>query len=161
MSTQYDPNRFEPGRGGQPLGQPTGQPVAGRAVNDDQRTFGDLLSDLVTQLSTLFRKEIQLARAEMSEKVSDAGGAIPGIAGGAALGFGALIMLLMAASALVARLLDIPAGWGFLIVGVVAGLLGFLLIRGGISKLKATNLTPTRTAEQLSRDAQAAKETVR
>jgi hypothetical protein len=145
MSTQYDPNRYEPTR----------------PVNDDARGVGELLGDAVTQLSTLFRKEVQLARAEMGEKVAEAGGAIPGIAGGAALGLGALVLLLMAAAAGVSRLFDLAAGWGLLIVGVLAAVVGYALIRGGIAKLKATNLTPHRTAEQLSRDAQAAKEQVR
>jgi hypothetical protein len=145
MSTQYDPNRFEPAR----------------PVNDDARGVGELLGDAVTQLSTLFRKEVQLARAEMGEKASEAAGAIPGIGAGAALGLGALILLLEAAAAGVARLFDLAPGWALLIVGVVAALGGYALIRGGIAKLKATNLTPHRTAEQLSRDAQAAKEQVR
>ena len=34
------------------------------------------------------------------------------------------------------------------------------LIRGGLSQLKTSNLVPTRTATQLSRDAQVAKEQV-
>jgi drug/metabolite transporter (DMT)-like permease len=145
MSSQYDPNRYEPTR----------------PVNDDQRGIGDLLGDAVSQLSTLFRKEVQLARAEMGEKVSEAGAAIPGIAGGGALAFGGLILLLMAAAAGISAVLDLAPGWGLLIVGVLAAVLGYVLIRGGLSKLKATNLTPHRTAEQLSRDAQAAKEQVR
>ncbi len=145
MSTQYDPNRYEPAR----------------PVNDDTRSVPQLLGDMVTELSNLFRKEIQLARAEMGEKASEATSAIPGMAGGAALAFGGLILLLMALAALVSRVLDLAPGWGLLIVGVIAALAGYALIRGGMSKLKATNLTPTRAAEQLSRDAQAAKEQVR
>lgn len=147
MSTQYDPNRFEP--------------TPGRAVNDDARSVPQLLADMLNELTSLFRKEIQLARAEMGEKVSEAGGAIPGIAGGAALALGGLILLLMAAAAGVARLFELAPGWGLLIVGVLAALLGYALVRAGTSKLKATNLTPTRTAEQLARDAEAAKEQVR
>lgn len=152
MSTQYDPDRYEPG---------TGRPVNDDARATEARSVGDLLGDMVTQLSTLFRKEVQLARAEMSEKVSEAGGSIPGIAGGGALAFGGLVLLLMAAAAGIARLLEIAPGWGMLIVGVLAAVIGYALIRGGLSKLKATNLTPHRTAEQLARDAQAAKEQVR
>ncbi|WP_237217720.1 phage holin family protein [Falsiroseomonas oryziterrae] len=147
MSTQYDPNRFEP--------------ATGRPVNDDQRSFGQLLGDMVTEMSNLFRNELRLARAEMGEKAGEAAGAIPGIAAGAGLGLGALLLSLMAAAAGLSRLFDLEPGWSLLIVAGLAGLAGFLLIRGGMSKLKATNLTPTRTAEQLSRDAQAAKETVR
>ena len=144
MSSQYDPNRYEPAR----------------PVNDDARSVPQLLGDMVTELSNLFRKEIQLARAEMGENISEAGSAIPGMAGGAALAFGGLLLLLMALAALVSRLLDLPAGWGLLIVGVVAALAGYALVRGGMAKLKATSLTPHRTAEQLSRDAQAAKDQV-
>ena len=151
MSSQYDPNRYEPG---------TTRPVNDDARGAEARSIGELLGDMVTQLSSLFRKELQLARAEMSEKASEAGSAIPGIAGGGALAFGGLILLLMAGAALVSRLLDLAPGWGLLIVGVIAAVAGYALVRGGLSKLKATNLTPHRTAEQLSRDAQAAKEQV-
>jgi drug/metabolite transporter (DMT)-like permease len=147
MSSQYDPQRYDP--------------ATARPVNDDTRSVPQLLGDMVTELSNLFRKEIQLARAEVGEKASEAGTALPGMAGGAGLAFGGLLLLLMAAAAGVSDLFDIAPGWGLLIVGVVAALIGYALIRGGMSKLKATNLTPTRTAEQLSRDAQAAKEQVR
>jgi hypothetical protein len=152
MSTSYDPERVPP--------RPT------RPVNDDSRpvdgrSVPELLGDMVNQLTLLFRKEVQLARAEMSEKASEASGAIPGIAGGAGLAFGGLIILLMAAAAGISAWFDLAPGWGLLIVGVLAALIGYALIRAGISRLKATNLTPHRTAEQLSRDAQAAKEQVR
>lgn len=147
MSTQYDPNRFEP--------QPS------RAVNDDQRSVPQLLADMLTEFTGLFRQEIRLARAEMGEKAAEAGHALPGLAGGAALALGGVLLLLMAAAALVARLFDLPPGWGQVIVGVIAAAAGYGLARAGLAKLKATNLTPTRTAEQLARDAEAAKEQVR
>jgi drug/metabolite transporter (DMT)-like permease len=152
MSTQFDPNRHEP--------------VTGRPVNDDSRTsdprsVGELLGDMLNQLTMLFRKELQLARAEMSEKASEATNSIPTMAGGGALAFGGMILLLMAAAAGISRLFELAPAWGLLIVGVLAALVGYALVRSGISKLKATNLTPHRTAEQLSRDAQAAKEQVR
>jgi hypothetical protein len=144
MSTQYDPSRGPPPR-----------------ANDDTRSLPQLLGDMLTELSGLVRKEIQLARAEMGEKASEAGGAIPGMAGGAALALGGLILLLMALAALVARVLDLDPGWGLLIVGLLAAIAGYALIRGGMATLKATTLTPHRTAKQLSRDAEAAKEQVR
>jgi hypothetical protein len=49
----------------------------------DDRSLKELFSDLTQSVSTLFRKEIELARAESSEKVSQAlaaGGSI--VAGG-------------------------------------------------------------------------------
>jgi hypothetical protein len=152
MSTQYDPNRFEPG---------TPRPVNDPGHPADNRSVGELLGDMVNQVTQLFRKELQLARAEMGEKVSEAGSAVPGIAGGGALAFGGMILLLLAAAAGISRLFGLEAGWGMLIVGVLAAVIGYALVRGGLAKLKATNLTPHRTAEQLARDAQAAKEQVR
>jgi hypothetical protein len=50
--------------------------------------------------------------------------------------------------------------WARLIVGVVVALVGYALVRSGMSGLKASNLVPNRTVEQLSRDAAVAKEQV-
>ena len=40
-------------------------------VGNYPRSISDILSDVVNQFSTLVRKEVQLARAEMSEKITD------------------------------------------------------------------------------------------
>jgi hypothetical protein len=154
MSTQYDPNRFDPQQSGRPAPTPA-------AMNDDTRSVPQLLADMLTELTGLFRKELQLARAEIGESASGAGRAVPGIAGGAALALGGLVLLLMAAAALIARLFDVPVGWGQLIIGIVAAAAGYALIRAGQAKLQASNLMPKRTAEQLARDAEAAKEQIR
>ena len=129
--------------------------------SDYGRSLPELFGDLVTQLSTLFRKEIQLARAEISEKVSETTSAIPGMAIGGVLLLGALIMLLHALAHLIARVIDLPVGWGFLITAVIAGGGGYLLLQSALSKLKMSNLIPERTAHQLAQDAQVAKEQVR
>jgi hypothetical protein len=124
------------------------------------RSVSDLIGSLIGQISTLFRKEIQLARAEMGEKLGTVTASVTPIAAGGALLLGALIVLLFALVSLV-EYFGIEHGWAELIVGVVAAGAGYALIRGGLSKLRSANLTPTRTAEQLSRDAQVAKEQVR
>ncbi|MGG5808559.1 phage holin family protein [Falsiroseomonas sp. CW058] len=129
--------------------------------SDYGRSLPELFGDLVNQLSTLFRKEIQLARAEMGEKVNETTAALPGLAIGGVLLLGALIMLLHALAALLIRLFDLAPGWGYLITGLIAALGGYLLLKGALAKLKMSNLMPERTAHQLSRDAQVAKEQVR
>lgn len=126
--------------------------------SDYGRSLPELFGDLVNQLSTLLRKEVQLARAEVSEKVNEATSAIPGIAIGAVLLLGALIMLLHALAIGMVRLLEIGPGLAYLITGVVVAIGGYVLLKGAISKLKASNLMPERTAQQISRDAQAVKE---
>lgn len=125
------------------------------------RSVPELFTSAVSQVTTLFRKEVELARAEMGEKFGQAASAIPQLGAGVALLLGALLLLLLALAALIARLLSVAPGWGMLIVGIAAALVGWLLIRVGLSQLKTSNLVPERTAEQLARDAQVAKEQMR
>jgi hypothetical protein len=129
-------------------------------MHADDRSLKDLIADLSNSITTLFRKEIQLVRAETSEKISQVGVAMGSIAGGAILALAALIVLLQA---LVIGLTHagIPAGWASLIVGGVVGVIAYVLIHKGTSDLKASHLTPTRTVDSLKRDAQVAKEQVR
>jgi hypothetical protein len=124
------------------------------------RSVTDLFGSVIGQISTLFRKEVQLARAEISEKLGDAAGAVTPLAAGGGLLLGALILLLFALVSLLVHF-GMRTGWAQLIVGVVAALVGYMLIRNGLSQLKTSNLVPSRTTTQLSRDAQVAKEQVR
>jgi hypothetical protein len=129
-------------------------------MHTDERSLKDLLSDLTHSITTLFRQEIQLARAETSEKITQVGVALGAIAGGAILAMAALIVLLQA---LVIGITEagVPAGWSALIVGVVVAVIGFVLIQKGTSDLKAGNLAPSRTMESMKRDAHVAREQVR
>jgi len=127
---------------------------------ESNRSVPDLFNTAIGQVSTLFRKEIQLAQAEMSEKFGQAAGAIAPLAGGAGLLLASLVVLLFSAVSLLTWL-GLAAGWSRLIVAVVFALIGYGLVRMGMSQLKVSNLMPERTAEQLSRDAETAKEQVR
>ncbi|HWX48989.1 MAG TPA: phage holin family protein [Roseomonas sp.] len=124
------------------------------------RSVPDLIGDLVDQTSTLLRKEVQLARAEMSEKVSQVGASAGSIAVGGALLLAALIVLLNAIAAFLVTL-GLSVWLSSLIVAVVVAIIGYIMLRAGLNRLKAANLTPQRTVTQLSRDATAAKEQVR
>jgi uncharacterized membrane protein YqjE len=126
---------------------------------ENQSSAGDLLGSVVSQISTLFRKEVQLARAEVGEKVSAVSNAATMIAIGGVLLLAALIILLHALVVFLAYA-GIPVAWAQVIVFVVVGLIGYLVLRSGMNRLKASNLVPSRTAEQLSRDAAVVKEQV-
>lgn len=126
----------------------------------DVRSVPDLLGDLVEQSSSLVRKEVALARAEMSEKVSQIGTAAMSVGIAAALLLAAVIVLLQALVALLVRFGMQPWAAG-LIVGVVMAGIGYVLLQGGLKRMKAANLTPERTAHQVSKDAAVVKEAVR
>jgi Putative Actinobacterial Holin-X, holin superfamily III len=125
----------------------------------NDRSFGNLLSELSKDIATLFRKEIELARAETSEKVTQSMVAIGSIAGGAILALAALIVLLQALVIAITEL-GVPPALSSLIVGVVVAAVAYGLIHKGTSDLKAGSLAPTRTLGSLKRDAQVAKEQV-
>jgi Putative Actinobacterial Holin-X, holin superfamily III len=126
----------------------------------DDRTLKELLADLTHSVTTLFRKEIELARAEISEKLSQAGVAAGAVAAGAILALAALIVLLQALVIALSELGVAPA-LSALIVGGVVALIAFALIYKGVNDLKASNLAPTRTVEALRRDAHMVKEQAR
>ena len=123
----------------------------------DERSLKELFSDLTQSVTTLFRKEIELARAETSEKISQAGVAAGALAAGGILALAALIVLLQALVIALSELGLAPA-LSALIVGGVVAIIAFALIYKGMNDLKASSLAPTRTVEALRRDAHMVKE---
>ena len=122
-----------------------------------ERSAPALVGDLIGHVSELFRKELQLLRAELNEKSTQALAALGTIAAGLMVALTALNVL---AAALVVALerAGILAPWAALIVGGGLAIVAFFLARGGIAALKASSLAPERTARALSRDAAMAKE---
>lgn len=125
--------------------------------NETQKSSPNLITTALTQLSTLVRKEVDLARAEVTENVSSAGAAIGFIVAAIVIALTALNVLSAAVVAALAEL-GIEPGWSALIVGGGLGLLAFALITKGVNDLKLSSLAPTRTAKNIQRDARAVKE---
>jgi len=124
---------------------------------EDSRGIGDLLGDLGRQVSTLVRKEIDLARVEVSSSVGrmSRGAAMAG-AGGAILYAGILVLL----GAFV--LLLIEAGvdpWlaALMVAGVVIAI-GAVLTSIGVKQMQATDLAPKQTAETVRENVEFVKE---
>jgi hypothetical protein len=129
----------------------------------DERSFGQLLADLTNESTALVRNEIDLAKAEISEKVTQVGLGIAALAAGGLVLFAGFLVLLDAAVFGLAKLLE-PYGWpalAALIVAVGTMLVGGIVLMIGRSSLKATSLVPRRTTESLRRDKNFVKEQVR
>ena len=123
----------------------------------DERSIGQLFSDLSRQLSTLVRQEIALARTEMTSRATAAGrGAAMVGAGGALVYAGALAVV--AAILLLLIQSGIDPWLSALIVGIVVAAIGGVVIAGGRSTIANTDLTPHRTLETIRDDAEWAKE---
>jgi putative superfamily III holin-X len=124
------------------------------------RSFPEIFTDLFSQTTTLLSKEGQLARAEMSEKMSQVATGIALLLSGAVLLIPALVILLDAGVAALVRRGFEPSV-AALIVGGSALAFGVILALIGLSRLKAKRLMPTRTIEQLQQDAAVAKQQMR
>jgi len=130
------------------------------AIPGPQRSVPDMVSDLFLQVTTLFRKEAQLARAEMSENMSNVGRGLGLIIAGTVLLIPSLVILLQAAVTAVGDRYDLAPSWSALIVGGIVLIIGVVLFLIGISRLRFEHIMPNKTVHQLQRDAAVAKEKV-
>ena len=105
-------------------------------TNPTNKSAAGLLSDAIAHMSSLVRKEVDLARAEVSENVSRAGVAVGLLAGALVLALTALNVL---AAALVAGLAetDLGPGWSALIVGLVLAAIALFLALKAKNDLKS------------------------
>jgi hypothetical protein len=123
--------------------------------NDDPRdlSLGELAKQLAQDFSTLARQEIELAKAELTQKGKKFG------LGGAMFG-GAGVAGLMALAALTASLilllaLAIPGWVAALVVALVwAAVGGFLALRGRDKVKEASPPVPEQTVETVKEDIQ-------
>ncbi|MGA4728830.1 phage holin family protein [Micromonospora taraxaci] len=115
-----------------------------------QASVGELLGDVTRDMSTLVRKEVELAKAELREEVSQAGKA-GGMFGGAGLaGFLAVLFVSYAVWWGLSNVMD--QGWAALIVAIlwaaVAGGL-FLNARTQLKRARAVLPRTKQTAREL------------
>jgi uncharacterized membrane protein YqjE len=121
-----------------------------------QPSLPEALSDTLSDFADLFRKELKLARAELSSNVSTKlrGGIWLGLAG-----LFALLTLALILGALVAWIttFNVSLHFSFLIVAAVVGALAVLAYFAGRSEAQA-ELTPSRTIRQVKQDIETTKE---
>jgi hypothetical protein len=118
----------------------------------DERSIGELISELSRETGQLVRKEVELATTEMTAKVRTASTHVAVAAAGGALAHAALLVLL---AAIVVGLTQLGlAPWlAALIVALVTAGVGYALINKGVNALRATRVVPTHTDQILKEDA--------
>ena len=125
------------------------------------RSIPEIFTDVINQFTILLRKEGELARTEMSEKITQVAVGLGLIVGGSVLLTPALVILLQAGvSALITNNI-VMEPWAPRIVGGAVFLIGIILLLIGISRLKADALMPNKTIHQIQRDVSVAKQQVR
>lgn len=132
-------------------------PRPSAAPLDSEPSLGELVMGLTDDISTLVRREVDLAKAELQENIQDgaqAGGMIA--AGGMVAYAGALLLLIALAIALGDWWNNYWLGAG--VVGLVTAVIGWVILNSGLSQLKKVSLVPHKTLAAIGRDAKMAKD---
>jgi F0F1-type ATP synthase assembly protein I len=115
-----------------------------------ERSLGELFGQLTSDLSQLFRKEVELAKLETKEEVQRAGKAGGMIGAAAATGYLALILVSFA----LGWLLDewMHTALAFLLVGALWAIAATVLYSRGRQHMKQINPVPEQTVQTLKED---------
>jgi hypothetical protein len=120
-------------------------PTAERAATTG---VGDLLAGVTRDLSTLFRQEVELAKAELTDSAKKAGKGAGMFGGAAVAGLFALLFLSITVWWALGYL--IGNAWSALIVTVVYAIVALILFLRGRTQFKEVQGAP-RTAESLKK----------
>jgi hypothetical protein len=111
-------------------------------------SLGELLGQVSSDLSSLFRQEVELAKAELKQSATKAG-AGAGLLGGA--GYAALMAVFFLSVALwwgLGHLID--NGWSAVVVAVIWGIIAAVLYSIGRKRLKSVQGAP-KTVDSLKK----------
>lgn len=126
--------------------------MASQEILREERSLGDLFSELAEETSTLVRQEVALAQTELTEKATRVGKNVGFLVVGGAIGYAALLAIL--AAVVIGMAVFIPAWLAALIVGIGVGAAAYMIISPALEALKKTDLTPRETVRSLKEDAQ-------
>ncbi len=121
-------------------------------LQEDERSLGDLFTELAAETGTLVRQEVALAQAEMTAKATRVGKNIGFLAVGGAVGYAALLAIV--AGVILAFSYFMPAWIAAMLVGLIIGVAAYFMISAALEELKRTNLTPEKSVESIKEDAQ-------
>jgi hypothetical protein len=135
MTTGYEPEHTRP---------------VERSVDDE--SIGHLMSEVLQDVSKLFRQEVALAKAELKDEASKAGKAGGMLAGAGFAGY--MVAVLLSLALVFALDAVMPLGWAAVIVAVLWAIVGGVLYSVGRKRMKDVDPVPRQTVETLREDAQ-------
>lgn len=121
-----------------------------------RESFGELLSKLATNSAALVRDEIQLARQELGDKLSEFRSGILVLAVGAIIALVATLAL--TAAAIIGLAHYVGPGYSALIIGATLAIVGGVVASAGLVQVKRINLAPKQTIETIEEDKEWLKE---
>ena len=128
--------------------------MADRIATDDSPSMASLLGGIVSDLQTLIRQEVALAKTEAVREWDKAKSAAGSLAAGVAtLALGGLLLLLTVVCVL-HEVAGLPWWASFLIVGGALAVLGLVLFYTGRNKAARVHVIPPQTAETMRENVQ-------
>jgi len=122
-----------------------------------EKSIGELLKQLSEETSTLVKQELDLAKAEMTEKGKSAGVGAGFIGGGALLGLGAFAAFTTFLIALIQTAVNHTWLAALIVTAVYGAIAAVLALRGKSKIQEATPPAPEQTVETLKEDVEWAK----
>jgi len=124
---------------------------------DGEPSLGTLVMGLTDDLTTLVRKEVDLAKAELQENLQEGAKAGGAEAAGGMVAYAGLLLILAAIA------IALGDWWNnywlsAAVVGLITGIIGWVMLNGGLNQLKQVSLVPHKTISSLESDAKMAKE---
>jgi hypothetical protein len=126
----------------------------------DNRSLGELLSELSRETATLLRQEVALARSELTRSLARVGRHAALIVGGGALAYAGVLAIIAGIVLVLVRAGMAP--WAAaLLAGIGVLVLGYMLVQQGLAALRRDQLTPVATIDTMKETAEWAKNQLR
>lgn len=132
-----------------------------KSAAEQNKSLPNLVEDAIGHATGLMREEVRLARAEIMDGVKTMQGGAVSVGVGVAVLLPAITLLLYAAAVGMAAAGWVPVWAGALIVGVIAAIVGAILLMSGKKKMDPSNLGAPKAAADAARTARMAKEQAR
>jgi uncharacterized membrane protein YqjE len=123
--------------------------------NKETLSLSELFGNFASELRTMMSDELELAKAEMSKKISDT------LKDALYVGVGGLLLLVgllsLVATLIIILAYGLPLWLASLVVTIVVSGIGFLFLQRGLSDIRRRSLVPDQTLETLKEDKEWAK----
>src|SRR5438045_835508 len=96
----------------------------------EERSLGDLFSELAAETSTLVRQEVALAQVEMTQKATRVGKQVGFLVVGGAVGYAAVLVILSAVVIALTQLISSISGWTHITSAWISGAIIGIAVAG-------------------------------
>jgi uncharacterized membrane protein YqjE len=123
----------------------------------EERPLGELFSELSQQTSTLVRKEVELARHELTRSATEIGRHAAIIVGGGVIAYAGFIVLLLGMAWALAEA-GVELWLALLAVGAIVLIVGAVLAAWAVRQIGRARLVPDKTVQTVQDNLRWAKE---